>query len=117
MEKKSKDKKPKEKKQKKIKLKGSSFFDKRKPINKPPKSSKAKTKKSNIFSKSKPLNKPAVKGKRVYKKNNSKPLSNASKQDSNVKYLPDIIEKRYMVVTVFLVLFFVAIFCSSWKNL
>ena len=66
MEKKSKDKKPKEKKQKKIKLKGSSFFDKRKPINKPPKSSKAKTKKSNIFSKSKPLNKTAVRGKRVY---------------------------------------------------
>ena len=109
MEKKSKDKKPKEKKQKKIKLKGSSFFDKRKPINKPPKSSKVKTKKSNIFSKSKPLNKTAVRGKRVYKKNNSKPLSNASKQDSNVKYLPDIIEKRYIVVTVFLVLFFVAI--------
>ena len=110
MGKKSKEKKPKEKKQKKIKLKGSSFFDKRKPINKPPKFSKTKSKKSSMFSKSKPLNKPTVKGRKVYKKNNSKPLSNASKQDNNVKYLPDIIEKRYIVLTVFLVLFFVVIY-------
>lgn len=100
------EKKERKKKTKKIKLKGSSFLDKRKPINKKTRTAKEKSKKSNIFSKSKPLNKPSIKGKKVYKKNNSKPLSNASRQDGPTKYLPDIIEKRYIFITVISILVF-----------
>ena len=97
------------KKQKKIKLKGSSFWDKRKPINKKKKTPKNHKINLNIFSKNKPLNKKTTKGKKVYKKSNSKPLSNMPKQGNNIKYLPDIIEKRYLFIMVITILVFIAI--------
>lgn len=97
------------KKQKKIKLKGSSFWDKRKPINKKKKTPKNHKINLNIFSKNKPLNKKPTKGKKIYKKNNSKPLSNIPKQGNNTKYLPDIIEKRYLFIMVVTILVFIVI--------
>ena len=97
------------KKQKKIKLKGSSFWDKRKPINKKKKTPKNHKINLNIFSKNKPLNKKTNKGKKVYKKSNSKPLSNMPKQGNNTKYLPDIIEKRYLFIMVITILVFIVI--------
>lgn len=97
------------KKQKKIKLKGSSFWDKRKPINKKKKTPKNHKINLNIFSKNKPLNKKTTKGKKVYKKSNSKPLSNMPKQGNNTKYLPDIIEKRYLFIMVITILVFIVI--------
>lgn len=84
---------------KKIKLKGSSFFDKNKPINKVRKT-KVTSSKENTFSHKKPLNKVA-KVKQVVKKNNLRPYSNTSKANSSSeRYLPDIIEKRYLFLLV-----------------
>ncbi len=94
-------------KEKKIKLKGSSFFDKNKPINKI-KKSKTKPSKEITFSHKKPLNK-VTKIKQVTKKNNRMPYSNSQKNTSLTKYLPDIIEKRYVFLLVVIVLVFSAI--------
>ena len=96
-------------KKKKIKLKGSSFFDKRKPLNKKRKNTSSKKISLNIFSKSKPLNKKTTKSKKVYKRKNSKPLSNIPKQESGNKYLPDIIEKRYLFIMIVMILVFVGV--------
>ena len=75
------------KKDKKIKLKGSNFFDRRKP-----------------------LNKPATKTKKIIKKNNSKPLTNAPKQEVKQRYLPDIIDRRYILIIIIIIFSFAAIF-------
>lgn len=92
-------------KNKKIKLKGSSFFDKNKPINKKHKTQKVSTHRDHVLSKKRPINK-VTKTKQVVKKNNVRPYSNTSKNASNGKYLPDIIEKRY----VFLIFVMVVVF-------
>ena len=84
---------PKISKNKKIKLKGSSFLDKRKPINKKSKNTSNKLSIKNIFSKHKPLNKRKKTTNRVYK-SKSKPLTNVPKQDNGNRYIVDIIEKR-----------------------
>ena len=96
------------KKTKKIKLKGSSFWDKRKPLNKTRKTNDSKIK-INIFSKKKPLNYKIKKTKTSSKtsKNNYKPLNNPTKQKNN-KYLPDIIEKRYIFIMVISILIFIS---------
>ena len=100
------------KKQKKIKLKGSSFWYKNKPLNGKPKSNFFSIKIDSIFSKpkSKSLNKTSNKKTKVYKKNNSKPINNMSKQGGSTKYLPDIIEKRYILIIVIMSIFFIVIF-------
>ena len=94
-----KEKKTKKTNQKKIKLKGSSFLAKRRPLN--PKKKKNTSSKFNfglnLFSKHKPLNKKTTKKtKKASKRSISKPLNNTSKQTTTNKYLPDIIEKRYI---------------------
>ena len=98
------------KKEKKIKLKGSSFFDKRKPINKKRKTNNTKIK-IDLSSSKKPLNKiskPTKNNKsNVYK--NTRPLNNYNKNQSKVRYLPDIIEKRYILIIVITILSFVSI--------
>ena len=98
------------KKEKKIKLKGSSFFDKRKPINKKRKTNNNKIK-IDLLSSKKPLNKiskPTKNNKsNVYK--NTRPLNNYNKNQSKVRYLPDIIEKRYILIIVITILSFVSI--------
>ena len=90
-------------KQKKIKLKGSSFFDRHKPINKKRKSSHSVVEKES-FSRKRPLNK-ISKGKTVVHKDNSRPYSNISR-NSNTRYLPDIVEKRYVFIGVMVILCF-----------
>lgn len=99
---------PKISKNKKIKLKGSSFLDKRKPINKKSKNTSNKLSIKNIFSKHKPLNKRKKTTNRVYK-SKSKPLTNVPKQDNGNRYIVDIIEKRYIFITVIIFLVFIAI--------
>lgn len=94
---------------KKIKLRGSSFFDKRKPLNRNKRTTKTQKISFNIFSKSKPLNKKTTKSKRVYKKTISKPLNNMPKQENYNKYLPDIIEKRFLFITIIIILVFIGI--------
>lgn len=89
----------------KIKLKGSSFFDKNKPLNKRKKTIK-KFNLKELFFRKKPLNK---KKKRVRKtsKNNSRPYSNVSKINTDYnRYLSDIIEKRYILLAFFIVFIF-----------
>ena len=94
--------------QKRIKLKGSSFFDKNKPINKKRKSNRVAVKEER-FSKKRPLNK-VSKTKQTVHKENSRPYSNTNKNNtSSPRYLPDIIEKRYIFVIVVIVFCFVAI--------
>lgn len=96
-------------KEKKIKLKGSSFWDKRKPINK---KRKVKVTNKNRYSKSKPLNKSShnAKGKQVVRKDNTRPYSNVSKTSSSgTRYLPDVIEKRYIFMIVVIVVVFLGI--------
>lgn len=96
------------KKNKKIKLKGSSFLDKRKPLNKKTKPTSNKKSIKNIFSKPRPLNKRKSTARKVYK-SKSKPLSNVPKQDSSNRYIIDIIEKRYIFITILILLVFIAI--------
>ena len=93
----------------KIKLKGSSFFEKRKPLNKKVKVKKSFSINGGLFRK-KPLNKTTVKNKKVVKKNNSKPLTNATRNEVKQRYLPDIIERRYILIVIIIVLAFSAIF-------
>lgn len=91
-------------KQKKIKLKGSSFFDKRKPINKKRKHSSSVVS-HDSFSKKRPLNH-VSKGKQVVRKGYVRPYYNTSKSSSLDKYLPDIIEKRFLFLLVVVVMVF-----------
>jgi cell division protein FtsI/penicillin-binding protein 2 len=102
------------KKEKKIKLKGSNFFDKRKPLNKKKTVSNKELSKINIFSKHKPLNGRKTSVKKVSKKTSSKPINNVQKIGST-KYLPDIIEKRYIFITVIIILLFIAIFTRLFQ--
>ena len=95
-------------KKKKIKLKGSSFLDKRKPINKKRKV-KVVTRKVNSLNKKKPINKVVKPRQLVRKDNTSRPYSNSSKTSSNSRYLPDIIEKRYIFMIVMIVLVFLGV--------
>ena len=67
--------------QKKIKLKGSSFFDKNKPINKKRKSNRVAVKEDR-FSKKRPLNK-VSKTKQTVHKENSRPYSNTNKNNTS----------------------------------
>ena len=91
---------------KRIKLKGSSFFDRHKPINR-----KRKVKrKSNpdvdrLLSKKRPINK-VVKVKKEVKKSNARPYSNVNKISSASRYLPDIIEKRYLFMIFVIIIAF-----------
>ncbi len=91
-------------KNKKIKLKGSSIFYKHKPLNKKQKP----TKKEKVVSITKkgPINK-TTKAKKNIKKTPIKPLNTPTKQNS--RYLPDIIEKRYIFLTVIIIIFFATI--------
>ena len=87
-----------------VKLKGSNYFDKKKPLNRKRRAKKKSTVDvSSLLSKKRPLNK-VVKTKKAIKKNNSRPYSNVVKS-SGGRYLPDIIEKRYLFII------FVIIFC------
>ena len=95
--------------EKKIKLKGSSFFDRRKPLNKTRKSSRVSSREEYSFRK-KTINK-ISKTKQVYHKENTRPYSNISKNNaSSFRYLSDIIEKRYLFLAVVIILSFVVIF-------
>lgn len=92
---------------KKIKLRGSSFFDRNKPINR-----KRKVKrKSNpdvdrLLSKKRPINK-VTKVKKEVKKDNLRPYSNVSRISSSAsRYLPDIIEKRYLLMVFVIIIAF-----------
>ena len=93
---------------KKIKLKGSNFLDKNKPINKVRKT-KFTSHKEQSFTHKKPINKVA-KVKQVTKRNNLRPYSNNQKSSSSSgRYLPDIIEKRYLFLLVLTTIVFSAI--------
>ena len=101
------------KKEKKIKLKGSSFWDKNKPINKKRKSNDKKIN-INISSKKKPLSNIPKSSKsknksKVYKKNTYTPLNSNQKQQTTNRYLPDIIEKRYIFIMIITILVFIGI--------
>lgn len=87
---------------KKIKLKGSSIFDKHKPLNK--KTKPKKKIKNTSISKKGPINKTTTKAKKITKQNPVKPLNNHIKP--NERYLPDIIEKRYVFIIVLIILLF-----------
>ena len=93
------------KKEKKIKLKGSSFLDKNKPINKKRRSNDKKVS-INISSKKKPLSNIPKSSKsknksRAYKKKTYTPLNSNQKQQTTNRYLPDIIEKRYIFIIIY----------------
>lgn len=94
-------------KEKKIKLKGSSFWDRRKPINKKRKVKVARIA-SNGISKKGPINK-VLKSKQVVRKDNTRSYSNHSKTSSVNRYLPDVIEKRYVFIIVVIILVFMGI--------
>ena len=100
----------KNKKEKKIKLKGSSFFDKKKPLNKRTKTKSKGTIGHNGFFGSRPLNKTTSMGKNSVRKNGSKPLSNVTHKENKQRYLPDIIDRRYILILVVVVLMFGVIF-------
>lgn len=89
---------------KKIKLKGSSFWDKRKPINRVSKKNKISSYKE-ITSKKRPINK-IKKARNSVKRDNARVYSNYSKISSDNRYLSDIIEKRYIFMIVMIVLVF-----------
>ena len=91
-------------KEKKIKLKGSSFWDKNKPINKKRKKVRNSKIHESSLSKKRPLNK-VTKTKQPVKKPSAR-YSNVSKNSSEERYLPDIIEKRYVFLIVAIVIVF-----------
>lgn len=93
---------------KKIKLRGSSFFDRNKPLNKKRKSQVRSINTNNGLLKKGPINK-VSKSKVGVKKSNSRPYSNISRSSSNSRYLPDIIEKRYIFIIVVMILLFTVI--------
>ena len=94
-------------KRKKIKLRGSNFLDRNKPLNRKRKVRKTKNPDvDRLLSKKRPLNK-VVKTKKAVKKNNTRPYSNVARSStSSNRYLPDIIEKRYILVIVVIVVCF-----------
>ena len=90
-------------KSKKIKLKGSSFFYRHRPLN--GKNKKIKVRESSGIKGS--LNR-GFKEHKVYKKNTGvKPLNNHIKEKG--RYLPDIIERRYILIAVIIILSFIGI--------
>ncbi len=91
-------------KEKKIKLKGSSFFDKNKPLNKKRKKQGNIKKEESSLSKRGPINK-VTKAKTNVKKTTPR-YSNVPKNPSDNRYLPDIIERRYIAIIVFVVIVF-----------
>ena len=95
---------------KRIKLRGTSFFDKSRPLNKKRKVKKRKNiDVDRLLSRKRPINK-VVKTKKAIKKNNARPYSNVSKVNSSSnRYLPDIIEKRYIFMIIVIVLCFCGI--------
>ena len=95
---------------KKVKLKGSSYFDKKKPLNRRRKvKKKSNVDVSGLFSRKRPINK-TVKIKKAIKKNNSRPYSNVAKSNNtSSRYLPDIIDKRYIFIIVVIILCFTLI--------
>ena len=99
--------------ERKIKLKGSSFFDKRKPINKVRKSSRTITH-EDVLSKRRPLNH-ISKTKQISHRDNGRPYSNSNTNKNNAstpRYLPDVIDRRYIFLIIVIVLCFISIF---WK--
>ena len=92
-------------KSKKIKLRGSSFFDKHKPINKVRKRRTRVSKEEYSFSKKGPINK-VTKLKHHAPKKNTVKYSNVSRTSSGDRYLPDIIERRYVILILAIVLVF-----------
>ena len=86
----------------KIKLKGSSFFDKRKPINKR-RNSSSYEKEGILF-----INK-SSKAKNNSRKDNGRPYSNVSRNNTSSRYLPDIIDRRYIFVVILIFLCFFVI--------
>lgn len=92
-------------KEKKIKLRGSSFFYKHRPLNK--KSKLKKEKKGALLNKKGPINK-VSKTKKNTRKTPAKPLNNYVTRQ-NERYLPDIIEKRYIFIIVVIILAFTTI--------
>ena len=90
-----------------IKLRGSSYWDKRKPINKKRKMREA-VKSIDSFSKRKPINK-ISKNKVKSKSSNVRPYSNSVRTYSSNRYLLDIIERRYLFMIVVIILLFLGI--------
>ena len=78
--------------QKQIKLKGSSFWDKNKPLNKKRKVNAA-IRSINSFSKKKSINR-VSKTKTVIRNEIVRPYSNSARNTSGNRYLLDIIEKQ-----------------------
>ena len=89
---------------KKIKLTTSNFFKRKRKLNRSRRKLSIKLK-FYIFKKRKPLNK-IVKTKTAVKKNNKRPYSNISKNPTSNRYLPDIIEKRYIFIVIIILLVF-----------
>ena len=92
---------------KKIKLKGSSIWDKNKPINKKRKM-KACVKSIDSYSKRKPINR-SSKTKSMISKDNTSSYSNIYTRGSSSRYLPDIIERRYLFIIIVIILAFLTI--------
>ena len=92
---------------KKIKLKGSSFWDRRKPINKKRKMKEA-VRSIDSFSKRRPINR-SNKSKNMVMQDNTRPYSNGIKNSAGNRYLPDIIERRYIFMIVVIILVFMGI--------
>ena len=89
-----------------IKLKGSSFWDRRKPINKKRKMRDA-VRSIDSFSKRRPVNKP-TRIKNSISRDNTRTF-NSSRSLSGNRYLPDIIEKRYLFIIFIIVILFTGI--------
>ena len=89
---------------KKIKLKGSSFFDKKKPLNKKRKGNAFST--NDLFSKFHKQDNSASK----VRKTRTKPLSNAPRNEEKQRYLPDIIDRRYIFILLIIIFAFSAIY-------
>jgi len=98
----------------KIRLRGSSFFDKKKPLNKIRKAKTRVHREDFSVSKGSPINKVKKLKRRVEKKNTIK-YSNVSKATSGDRYLPDIIEKRYLLVILVIILVFSLITVRLFK--
>ena len=92
--------------QKKIKLKGSSYWDRRKPINKKRKMKEA-VRSIDSFSKRRPINILKSNKHSISRDNTSNYIS--SRTSSSNRYLPDIIEKRYIFMIVVIILVFMGI--------
>ena len=92
--------------QKKIKLKGSSYWDRKKPINKKRKMKDAVRSIDN-FSKRRPVNMPKSNKHSISRDNTSNYIS--SRTSSSNRYLSDIIEKRYLFMIFVIILVFTLI--------